>query len=828
MKKITSLLALILAFAMLLVACGGNKPAQTTAPDSGTSASTSASTTASSTTVTTQKPTDPTACVHTYTVKVVTQVTTSADGKIEKTCTKCGEKVEETLPAVKALKVLAIGNSFSVDAMEHLAVVAKAAGIEEIILGNLYIGGCSIDTHVGNANTGAKAYTYYKNTGDGWTESKNERLDSGIMDEDWDVITVQQVSQDSGRPTTFATLGRLLDFIDENKTNADAKVYWHMTWAYQANSTHSGFANYSNKQETMYNAIVDAVKSEIVGNDRISGFIPSGTAIQNLRTSYLGDTLTRDGYHMSYGIGRYTAALMWLKQLTGLDINGIDRIPGEYPDIIEHLEPIKEAVNAAYANPFGVTESTKTEYVNELLIMTEADKAYLQSLGKDPAKYEVLDLGFKFSSYWDSTKTGTAPIASASNSGNFITTNVFSVFELPIGSVIKIAEGYQYRPEGWVKLNTAHSETATGTTRPGNTTENAIVDASWYETFNFRAFNISRLDGNEVVYEDRLALRIYIPIVEKQEESKDLTADDKAYLIELGLNPDNFEKVILGYTPFGYYNSTSGTTSNIFCLGNGNIANNLHNFLATRLISKAEIPTGSIIRVDDGYQYRPERFVTLGAKPAKRGDNATDKYVYVNDAWWNGHNYVGFNIAVKGNSATVTMETGTHFVIYALKAGATPVNPNGGTEPEPEVKPTTDAGWFESKKLDMSKYTLLTHEMKWASYYQSDAVVGMKSNESDAFHQKYMCTNGYLSKDQLPVGSVIIVDEGYQYRPEGWQDTSTKNTAGRPGNVTETCVVVDEAWWTGFNYRAFNLSKVDGSVIGKTDNTHIRIYVPKA
>ena len=160
MKKVTSLLALILALAMLFVACGGNKPAQTTAPDSGTSASTSASTTASSTTATTQKPTDPTACVHTYTVKVVTQVTTSADGKIEKTCTKCGEKVEETLPAVKALKVLAIGNSFSVDAMEHLAVVAKAAGIEEIILGNLYIGGCSIDTHVGNANTGAKAYTY--------------------------------------------------------------------------------------------------------------------------------------------------------------------------------------------------------------------------------------------------------------------------------------------------------------------------------------------------------------------------------------------------------------------------------------------------------------------------------------------------------------------------------------------------------------------------------------------------------------------------------------------------------------------------------------------
>ena len=50
----------------------------------------------------------------------------------------------------KSVKILAIGNSFSDDAMEHLAVILKGAGVENISLGNLYIGGCSLETHYNN------------------------------------------------------------------------------------------------------------------------------------------------------------------------------------------------------------------------------------------------------------------------------------------------------------------------------------------------------------------------------------------------------------------------------------------------------------------------------------------------------------------------------------------------------------------------------------------------------------------------------------------------------------------------------------------------------
>ena len=58
------------------------------------------------------------------------------------------EPPAENLPTtVKSVKILAIGNSFSKDAMEHLYTVLKAEGVEEILLGNLYIGGCTLDKH---------------------------------------------------------------------------------------------------------------------------------------------------------------------------------------------------------------------------------------------------------------------------------------------------------------------------------------------------------------------------------------------------------------------------------------------------------------------------------------------------------------------------------------------------------------------------------------------------------------------------------------------------------------------------------------------------------
>ena len=60
------------------------------------------------------------------------------------------------------IKLLAIGNSFSDDAIEHyLYDIAYAAG-DTIIIGNMYIGGCSLERHYNNSINNSPNYSYRK------------------------------------------------------------------------------------------------------------------------------------------------------------------------------------------------------------------------------------------------------------------------------------------------------------------------------------------------------------------------------------------------------------------------------------------------------------------------------------------------------------------------------------------------------------------------------------------------------------------------------------------------------------------------------------------
>ena len=83
-----------------------------------------------------------------------------------------------------------------------------------------------------------------------------------------------------------------------------------------------------------------------------------------------------------------------------------------------------------------------------------------------------------------------------------------------------------------------------------------------------------------------------------------------------------------------------------------------------------------------------------------------------------------------------------------------------------------------------------------------------------------------FTKAELPTGTVIVVDEGYKYRPEGWVSETSK-TSPRPGNVTTAAVKVTEAWWGNYTIRAFNLSAVTTRAMADEDVVHLRIYVPK-
>ena len=259
----------------------------------------------------------------------------------------------------RSLKILAIGNSFSVDAMRnYLYDVLKSADYDQVILGNLYVGGCSIDTHWNYISSNSGSYEYHKNDDNGeWVTTYGAKAMDALQDENWDVITVQQVSGNSGMPETFGNLQNLVNWVNQYKTNPDAKVLWHMTWAYQQDSTHESFPNYGSDQMTMYNAIVDTVQNTVLAVDGIDGVIPAGTAIQNLRQTSIGDTLTADGYHLNDLHGDYTASLTWYAAITGESLDLVDYAPAS---VTNDVFNIKRAVGRAIINPYEVSDMDET------------------------------------------------------------------------------------------------------------------------------------------------------------------------------------------------------------------------------------------------------------------------------------------------------------------------------------------------------------------------------------------------------------------------------------------------------------------------------------
>lgn len=224
------------------------------------------------------------------------------------------------------IKVLAIGNSFSEDAVEeHLSGLLRAEGLT-VIIGNMYIGGCSIERHVKNLRGDIADYRYRKIDPEGnMKEINGYTLEKALADDDWDYVSVQQSSPLSGQPESYVLLPELVGFV-RARIPEDAVIMFHQTWAYSEDSSHKAYVNYDRDQMKMYNAIVETVAAE-VPKAGIGLVIPSGTAIQNARTSYLGTDLTRDGYHLSRPVGRYIAACTWLEAVLGKNPVGNDYIP---------------------------------------------------------------------------------------------------------------------------------------------------------------------------------------------------------------------------------------------------------------------------------------------------------------------------------------------------------------------------------------------------------------------------------------------------------------------------------------------------------------------
>ena len=253
----------------------------------------------------------------------------------------------------KVVRILSIGNSFSEDAVEqHLYDLAKADGAD-VIIGNMYIGGCSLKKHLTNANNNKPAYKYRKIGLDGKkVQTLEVTLETALADEKWDYVSFQQQSGQSGIYETWAeSLPDLLTYV-KARVPAKAKMMIHQTWAYDQTSTHRDFHRYDHNQQKMYAAIVDAVRktSKLT---RIKMVIPSGTAVQNARTTVLKDKITRDGYHLHKTYGRYVAACTWYEKIFKKNVVGNTYKPAKMT--AEERLAAQKSAHAAVRTPNKVT-----------------------------------------------------------------------------------------------------------------------------------------------------------------------------------------------------------------------------------------------------------------------------------------------------------------------------------------------------------------------------------------------------------------------------------------------------------------------------------------
>lgn len=226
------------------------------------------------------------------------------------------------------LKVLSIGNSFSVNAQKHLKQIADSLN-SPLLLGNAVIGGCSLERHWRNASTNGVQYSYQK---------KQLTLADYVEAEKWDIVTIQQASGSSRFPKTYEPFGsNLIAFIKKHAPQAEVVV--HETWAYRPDE--SRIMKWGISTDQMYADLAKAYQD--FAKQHGLRVIPGGDAFQLARqtpewgdytpankktnTPASGKTLQgKDGFHANTA-GEYLLGCVWYEFLFKKDVRPAPYIP---------------------------------------------------------------------------------------------------------------------------------------------------------------------------------------------------------------------------------------------------------------------------------------------------------------------------------------------------------------------------------------------------------------------------------------------------------------------------------------------------------------------
>jgi len=318
------------------------------------------------------------------------------------------------------LRILVLGHSLGMDSVYLLPAIMEAEGVTDFEIGQVY-GSYSMGLQRKWYTSGAKKYTYREYTyGQDTTwrradcngnfspsipgEKNDEPIAEGIIAQpmeygierrDWDIVIIMAASKEQpgvlppSETYHFSpdNIQPWIDFVLEHDINkaTKPKFAFHVVWSCtddqsQYNDARWEFINtyYANSEQPdldIYKDGMKTVKEHIVpfGFDYV---LPTGTAMQNAKSSVLsGRNLYRDSGHAS-DYGRLIAGYTWFCMFTGKDIRDCKIGPFHYADMLDQnvrrlKQPFEltqqqkdilvESVENALKNPYEMTPSQYTK-----------------------------------------------------------------------------------------------------------------------------------------------------------------------------------------------------------------------------------------------------------------------------------------------------------------------------------------------------------------------------------------------------------------------------------------------------------------------------------
>ena len=225
----------------------------------------------------------------------------------------------------ETIRVLFVGNSFTLDATEHLPGILNAAGITNFSMERAYHGGYTLVGYNQNFDNPKVCLRYKLEPGyekwDGDQSYNTANCNSSLADfwdsgKPYDIVVMQEYT---GTRYAWAGFDRHLEGIEAVKGLMEkirAKqpdkepIFVYLMSQTFATGSELLQTWWHNDRSRMYAAMTSHVKL-LLEQTGIKWLVATGTAVENLRTTSLnidnGMDLSRDLFHLDKGITRYAA-----------------------------------------------------------------------------------------------------------------------------------------------------------------------------------------------------------------------------------------------------------------------------------------------------------------------------------------------------------------------------------------------------------------------------------------------------------------------------------------------------------------------------------------